>query len=283
MGTSRGRAGRIGGAAEAQHARSTGCEELGHGWPWPKRATGWRMEMWARCWCWVGLLTQRGSSPSQSKPWRCAQAGGAANSRVIGRVQVRTGRGFTHEELKEAGIPKKLAPTIGICVDHRRKNRSLETLQVNAARLKAYKASLVVFPRRSKKPKAGDATAEELQKADQCTTVLAPITKVAVPVEFVALTADMKVSPRASSGWSQPAAGSSRKDRGCVEGGVSRSKDGSCLLRYLSHTQGKGTACRPERIARPVCLRGTPAGRCRAHRDPRAAGKGAETDKGCRD
>lgn len=110
-----------------------------------------------------------------------------------GGVQVRSGRGFTLEELKEAGIPKKLAPTIGICVDHRRKNRSLETLQTNAARLKAYKASLVVFPRRSKKPKAGDATAEELQKADQCTTTLAPITKAAVAPEFVALTADMKV------------------------------------------------------------------------------------------
>jgi len=109
-------------------------------------------------------------------------------------MKVRSGRGFTLEELKEAGIPKKLAPTIGICVDHRRKNRSLETLQTNAARLKAYKASLVVFPRRSKKPKAGDATAEELQKADQCTTVLAPITKVAVAPEFVALTADMKAT-----------------------------------------------------------------------------------------
>lgn len=32
--------------------------------------------------------------------------------------------------LQEAGIPKKLAPTIGISVDHRRRNRSLESLQV---------------------------------------------------------------------------------------------------------------------------------------------------------
>jgi len=29
-----------------------------------------------------------------------------------------------------AGIPKKLAPTIGICVDHRRRNRSEESLAV---------------------------------------------------------------------------------------------------------------------------------------------------------
>jgi hypothetical protein len=33
--------------------------------------------------------------------------------------------------LQEAGIPRKLAPTIGIAVDHRRRNRSLESLQVH--------------------------------------------------------------------------------------------------------------------------------------------------------
>lgn len=32
--------------------------------------------------------------------------------------------------MQEAGIPAKFAPTIGIAVDHRRKNRSLEGLQV---------------------------------------------------------------------------------------------------------------------------------------------------------
>lgn len=32
--------------------------------------------------------------------------------------------------LQEAGISVKLAPTIGISVDHRRRNRSLESLQV---------------------------------------------------------------------------------------------------------------------------------------------------------
>ena len=31
---------------------------------------------------------------------------------------------------QEAGIPRKAAPTIGISVDHRRRNRSLESLQV---------------------------------------------------------------------------------------------------------------------------------------------------------
>ena len=53
--------------------------------------------------------------------------------------------------VQAAGIPKKLAPTIGISVDHRRRNRSLEGLQANVQRLKTYKAKLVVFPRRARK------------------------------------------------------------------------------------------------------------------------------------
>ncbi|RRT39710.1 hypothetical protein BHE74_00059099 [Ensete ventricosum] len=69
-------------------------------------------------------------------------------------MKSRSGRGFTLEELKAAGIPKKLAPTIGIAVDHRRKNRSLEGLQANVQRLKTYKAKLVIFPRRARKFKA---------------------------------------------------------------------------------------------------------------------------------
>ncbi|KAF9597698.1 hypothetical protein IFM89_021176, partial [Coptis chinensis] len=44
------------------------------------------------------------------------------------------------------GIPKKLAPTIGIAVVHHRKNRSLEGLQANALRLKTYKANPVYQP-----------------------------------------------------------------------------------------------------------------------------------------
>jgi large subunit ribosomal protein L13e len=55
--------------------------------------------------------------------------------------------------LQAAGIPKKLAPTIGISVDHRRKNKSLEGLQANVQRLKTYKAKMVIFPRRTGKVK----------------------------------------------------------------------------------------------------------------------------------
>ena len=59
--------------------------------------------------------------------------------------------------LQEAGINKKVARTIGIAVDHRRRNRSQESLELNVQRLKAYKAKLIVFPRKAGKPKAGDS------------------------------------------------------------------------------------------------------------------------------
>lgn len=104
----------------------------------------------------------------------------------------RAGRGFTFEELKEAGIPAKLAPTIGIAVDHRRRNRSLEGLQENVNRLKAYKANLVVFPRRANKPKAGDASAEELKTATQFQGTVLPISRAKAALEKVAVTAEMK-------------------------------------------------------------------------------------------
>ncbi|CAM9288581.1 unnamed protein product, partial [Hapterophycus canaliculatus] len=82
--------------------------------------------------------------------------------------KVRLGRGFTVEELKEAGISKKVAPTIGIAVDHRRTNKSEESFATNVARLKEYRAKLIVFPRGSKHlPKKGDSTPEEQAAATQ--------------------------------------------------------------------------------------------------------------------
>ena len=45
-------------------------------------------------------------------------------------------------ELKKAGIPKKLAPTIGIAIDHRRKNHCQESLDLNVARLAEYQGKL---------------------------------------------------------------------------------------------------------------------------------------------
>lgn len=123
-----------------------------------------------------------------------------------------------------AGIPKKLAPTIGIAVDHRRRNRSLEGLQSNVQRLKTYKAKLVVFPRRARKVKvsekspymlivfsfwwltvanlidvffffgmqAGDSASEELATATQVQGPYMPITREQPTVELVKVTPDMK-------------------------------------------------------------------------------------------
>merc|ERR1712080_694331 len=80
-------------------------------------------------------------------------------------LKQRAGRGFTLEELKAAGIGKKEAKTIGIAVDHRRVNKSVESLQENTQRLKEYKSKLILFPLNSKKPRKGEATADEISKA----------------------------------------------------------------------------------------------------------------------
>ncbi|KAK0464889.1 60S ribosomal protein L13 [Desarmillaria tabescens] len=72
--------------------------------------------------------------------------------------KLREGRGFTFAELKEAGIGKKEARSVGIVVDHRRRNSSEEGKKVNVERLKAYKTKLVVFPRKAGKPKKGDSS-----------------------------------------------------------------------------------------------------------------------------
>ena len=89
--------------------------------------------------------------------------------------KLRQGRGFTFAELKEAGINRKLARTIGIAVDHRRRNRCAESLQLNAQRLKEYKSKLIVFPRKSGKPKAGDSEQAELGQAEQVKGSIIPL------------------------------------------------------------------------------------------------------------
>ncbi|GFY83930.1 breast basic conserved 1 [Actinidia rufa] len=106
-------------------------------------------------------------------------------------MKLRAGRGFSLEELKQV-FPKKLAPTIGIAVDHRRRNRSLEGLQTNVQRLKTYKAKLVVFPRRARKFKAGDSAPEELATATQVQGSYMPIVREKPAVELVKVTDEMK-------------------------------------------------------------------------------------------
>merc|ERR1711872_325473 len=90
-------------------------------------------------------------------------------------TKVRNGRGFTLEELKTAGIDRKYAATIGICVDHRRKNRGTESLQANVQRLKEYKSKLIVFPKKPSAPKAGDSEASELAVGSQLRGQIMPI------------------------------------------------------------------------------------------------------------
>ena len=65
--------------------------------------------------------------------------------------------------------------SIGISIDHRRKNRSVEGLKQNVARLAAYKEKLIVFPRKAGKAKSGDATAEQVAAATQLETPLFPV------------------------------------------------------------------------------------------------------------
>merc|ERR1739846_54438 len=78
-------------------------------------------------------------------------------------VKQRGGRGFSLEELKTADISKNMAKTIGICVDHRRRNKSVESLQINAQRLKEYQSKLVLFPIKASKPRKGDASEEDIK------------------------------------------------------------------------------------------------------------------------
>jgi len=92
--------------------------------------------------------------------------------------RVRAGRGFTLTELKEAGIPRKLAPTIGISVDSRRQNLSTESLTVNVERLKAYRARLILFPRKLGQHKKGDASKEDVSAVKDTVTSL----KVGLPI-----------------------------------------------------------------------------------------------------
>ncbi|TFK77163.1 ribosomal protein L13e [Pluteus cervinus] len=88
--------------------------------------------------------------------------------------KLREGRGFTLGELKEAGIGRKEALGIGIVVDHRRRNLSEEGKKLNVERLNAYKARLIVFPRKAGKPKKGDSSADDLKAATTRATLQIP-------------------------------------------------------------------------------------------------------------
>merc|ERR1712187_557150 len=107
-------------------------------------------------------------------------------------MKLRLGKGFTLEELREAKIPQALAKTIGIAVDHRRRNRCQESLQENIERLKLYKSKLLIFPR-GHKAKKGDTPRSELQNVTQNTLKeIIPVPKPALRVKARAITAEEK-------------------------------------------------------------------------------------------
>ena len=85
--------------------------------------------------------------------------------------------------LKAAGIPRKMAPTIGIAVDPRRVNISEESLNTNVARLKEYHSRLILFPRRNGRTKKADASAEETKAVKAGKTPTMTKTTDILPVE----------------------------------------------------------------------------------------------------
>lgn len=66
-------------------------------------------------------------------------------------TKIRAGRGFSLAELKAAGLNKNYAMSIGIAVEHRRRNKSLEGMAQNIQRLKEYTDRLVLFAKNKKK------------------------------------------------------------------------------------------------------------------------------------
>merc|ERR1711920_6576 len=110
-------------------------------------------------------------------------------------MKLRLGKGFTLDELRAAKIPIKKALTIGISVDHRRRNRCAESLQSNVDRLKIYMSKLKIFPAKSGKKgvKAGDTPKSELQNVSQNTLKeIIAVPKPDLTVEARAITAAEK-------------------------------------------------------------------------------------------
>lgn len=69
--------------------------------------------------------------------------------------QTRLGRGFSLRELRAAGLNSSWARSVGISVDHRRQNNSVEAFQANVKRLQEYKERLILWPRHGDETKKG--------------------------------------------------------------------------------------------------------------------------------
>lgn len=121
--------------------------------------------------------------------------------------KTKLGRGFTLEEVKAAGLTAAFARSVGIAVDHRRRNKSAEMQAQNVARLTTYKSKLVLFPRRENKPKKGlinDSTQSAsalagMKQNNNAAVYKLPVAAAAAPV-FEPLTKDMKAHDAAKQG-----------------------------------------------------------------------------------
>lgn len=81
------------------------------------------------------------------------------------------------------------AQTIGIAVDRRRRNKSVEGQQENIQRLKEYRSKLILFPAHAnRKLRKGEATEEERKTATQHKGTVLPITKPTPEIEFRQIT-----------------------------------------------------------------------------------------------
>ena len=81
----------------------------------------------------------------------------------------RFGRGFSLQEIKQAGLTPQFARTVGIAVDHRRYNKNKESIEENVRRLEEYKNKLILFPRKKDQYKKGiidDSTKEKVESED---------------------------------------------------------------------------------------------------------------------
>jgi large subunit ribosomal protein L13e len=103
-------------------------------------------------------------------------------------AKTRLGRGFSLAEVRAVGLTASFARSVGIAVDHRRHNKSADMQAANVARLEAYKAKLILFPRKAGKAKKGpinDSPADALKKAqnkDTCSVLKLPAKAAEAPV-----------------------------------------------------------------------------------------------------
>lgn len=92
-----------------------------------------------------------------------------------------------------AGLTAGFAQTIGIAVDRRRRNKSVEAQQENIQRLKEYRSKLILFPvHENRKLRKGEATEEERKVATQYKGPVLPIKRTVPEIEYRAITAEEK-------------------------------------------------------------------------------------------